>query len=538
MAVYIAFLALTTFAWAGAVQSSSDTGGRLQELSDSAAVQQRQGDYKAAELSYREILKLRPGLPEALSNLGLMLHLQGEFEAAIECFGIALKARPGMLVPNLFSGTALTRLGRAREAIPFLRRAVAIAPNDAQALYQLAQAFGSSGDFDRAKVSYAEALRIDAGNADAWFGLGISYLKLGQLASERLAKLAGGKSYAHALLADALIEQGQAERAVQIYLQLRDAHAPLPCAQSGLGRAYLRLGKTAEATAAFSAQSDRSKHCPDGPLPQRSGKFLECARKLSDQIAQLNASELLNLASCAYYADRAEWTFSATERLMKAKPNSPEMLYWRAEAAQKLALAALSEAGRKAPDSHKMHLLLGDTYRAKNHAQEAIQEYRRALALQPSDLGGHWGLARTYYQALEYEDALAELRTVLHARPEDSEANYMAGRMLVATRRMEEAESYLKRAVVGTGAHVPHAHALLSSVYAGRGEQAAAIAELKKSLEADEDGSYHLRIYMLYKQSGDTAAASRALAEAKALRTKQAAENEAPSAFDVKWPTP
>lgn len=507
-------------------QSSQDLDPALRELSARASREQRQGEYKAAEEDYREILRLRPGMPEVLSNLGLMLHLQGQHEAAIEYFTKALKARPGMFVPNLFAGAAMTRLGRAQEAIPFLKRAVAIAPGDAQAAYQLAQAFGSSGDFANAREYYSAASRIDPSNADAWFGLGISYLKLGQLSSDRLAKLTEGRSYARALLAEALVEQGQAERAVKIYLQLLNVHPAPSCLQSSLGRAYLRQGKTDFATAAFAASGAT---CPQGQLPQTSGKFAECTARLSAQLAQLGAGGLMDLARCSYYAGEAEWTFRATERVAKANPDGPEILFWRAQAAQRLALAALGEAGRRAPDSHKMHLLLGDTYRGENRAQDAIAEYRKALQLQPADLAGHWGLARTYYQGLEYDEALAELRTVLDARPEDSEANYMAGRMLVAKREMSAAEPYLKRALNGTAPHVPHTHALLASVYAERGDKAAAIIELKQSLVADTDGSYHLRIYMLYKESGNIAAASQALAEAKALRAKQTAENLGPT---------
>ena len=63
--------------------------------------------------------------------------------------------------------------GRSQRAIELFREAIAFAPNDAQAWYNLAAAFQEAGDLPHAGEAVHEALRRDAKNADAHNVLGI-----------------------------------------------------------------------------------------------------------------------------------------------------------------------------------------------------------------------------------------------------------------------------------------------------------------------------------------------------------------------------
>lgn len=46
-------------------------------------------DYEAAERGWKTVMALRPDLPEARSNLGLVYHLQKNYADAIEWFPLA-----------------------------------------------------------------------------------------------------------------------------------------------------------------------------------------------------------------------------------------------------------------------------------------------------------------------------------------------------------------------------------------------------------------------------------------------------------------
>jgi len=184
-------------------------------------------------------------------------------------------------------------------------------------------------------------------------------------------------------------------------------------------------------------------------------------------------------------------------------------------------------AGQASPNSLRIHLLLGDAFRGKEDYNEAEQEYRKALQLDPESFAARLGLATTFFQALKFDDALPELRTALQLNSKDPEANYMMGEILVYRHQYEEAFQYLTRALNGPPANLARVHALLGKVYAAQGRTAEAVAELKESLPADSDGSYHYQLYQLYKKLGDEKAAAAALEQSENIRREKQAERAA-----------
>jgi hypothetical protein len=79
----------------------------------------------------------------------------------------------------------------------------------------------------------------------------------------------------------------------------------------------------------------------------------------------------------------------------------------------------------------------------------------------------------------------------------------------------------------GTPSSLPRVHALLARVYAAEGRAVDAVSELKQSLSADNDGSYHYQLYLLYKKEGNREAAMAALHESEALRKSRLAKQRA-----------
>ncbi len=75
--------------------------------------------------------------------------------------------------------------GRAARAIELYREAIAFAPDDAQAWYNLASAFQQAGDMTRAGEAAREALRRDSKNAESHNVLGIAYSAEGDGAHAR-----------------------------------------------------------------------------------------------------------------------------------------------------------------------------------------------------------------------------------------------------------------------------------------------------------------------------------------------------------------
>lgn len=80
---------------------------------------------------------------------------------------------------DLAAGTAAAKAGDYAAAIGLLRRALAVAPEDADAHAMLAFSLRKSGDLSAARVHYREALRIDPNHRPALAYVAEWYLQAG-----------------------------------------------------------------------------------------------------------------------------------------------------------------------------------------------------------------------------------------------------------------------------------------------------------------------------------------------------------------------
>jgi tetratricopeptide (TPR) repeat protein len=225
-----------------AAQDASTMDDQLGQIASAAKTAQQQGDYKTAAARYEEIVKLRPDLAEAWVNLGLMHQFSGEYTQAEHDFQVALKNGPQLYVPNLFLGIDLLREHKPDAALHYLKLAQQMNPRDEQAALSLAQAEQALHD-DRDAVSwYLRATELNPKDADAWYGLGVSYLAIQHAAVVRLVQLNADEVHTRTLVADAFVEQGRTTDAIGIYTRFRDAPGRPPCLLSGLGFAYAEQG--------------------------------------------------------------------------------------------------------------------------------------------------------------------------------------------------------------------------------------------------------------------------------------------------------
>jgi len=78
---------------------------------------------------------------------------------------------------------------------------------------------------------------------------------------------------------------------------------------------------------------------------------------------------------------------------------------------------------------------------------ERVANLKQILEQNPTDAFARYGLAMEYSRAGEIDAALSEFRALLEANPEYVPAYQMAGQMLAAAERPEEACQYLQQGV-------------------------------------------------------------------------------------------
>jgi len=93
------------------------------------------------------------------------------------------------------------------------------------------------------------------------------------------------------------------------------------------------------------------------------------------------------------------------------------------------------------PDCAQAHAELGVHYYQKQELEQALKHLEHAVRLEPGKTDYHKSLADFYYTVLSRnDDALAEYLQVLKLDPFDTEANIIAGNLMVVQHRFDEAQ--------------------------------------------------------------------------------------------------
>ena len=583
---------------------------------------QARNDFPAAVEFYRKAVTLRPEIAELRANLGLMYYQTGELDQAASSLRQSLRLNRELFVPNLFLGLDYLRLKRFKEAVPYLKKAANLRPNDVQAQLGLGQAYAGSGDTRLAIGSYLRATSLDSRNADAWYRLGMHSLEHVEADARVLLTRYKESGYVYALIADNFSEQGALIQAADAYRKalgcsayppgthasyafvllrqhdfsaaLRELNAELASnpgsllTKLGVARLHVEEGAAGqaakeigqiwnldagflrahasqlkvglpqakhtelqqaleaeqaggnlpiEALAAFQNNSlaeptgQNAVDSQDGTARLRkangtaaglyaAGNYRPCADFLSSKLRMLTTSELRLLAICGYFTGDYQHSLQAAQKLAARIVTEAEGLYWETRSAQKLATQALGRASQLDSGSPTFHVLLGDLYRQRKFFPDAAQEYQKALALAPNDVGALFGFSLALLADNKLDQAFDVAHTALKNNSNDPELNAVMGEILCARNDFSGAEPYLKKSLNTKPEYVSHVHALLGSVYSKTNRTQEAILELKLALADDKDGHIHYQIARLYLKIGDRDSAKRELELSKRLRSE------------------
>ena len=248
-----------------------------------------------------------------------------------------------------------------------------------------------------------------------------------------------------------------------------------------------------------------------------SGQYQKCSESLRPRLSILSGSSLMLLTSCAFYTGDYRTASLAARRLKSIPATRVSGLYWESKANQKLAITALSRAGETGSNSPQLHVLLGDIYRQKQQWEDAENEYRKALSLDPPNQTASLGLAMALFGGGKSDEALAIDKALLETS-DLPEENLLAGEILVRGGHFTEAETYLKK-IRDTGQKfMPRVHTLLGQVYVATDRFPQALSEFKLSQLSDDDGSIHYQLGRIYQKLGDKEKAEEAFRVSRQLR--------------------
>ena len=147
-----------------------------------ASVEQRRGNFEAAERHYHLALQLDPELMAAWSNLGVIQRNTGRPDEAAASFRHAVTLDPANAAARVNLGLAACEADDLVAGIAEYRRALELAPDLPEAHFNLANAWCAVGDLSAAVAGYTEAIMRRPGYADARWNMAHALLALGDYA--------------------------------------------------------------------------------------------------------------------------------------------------------------------------------------------------------------------------------------------------------------------------------------------------------------------------------------------------------------------
>lgn len=251
------------------------------------------------------------------------------------------------------------------------------------------------------------------------------------------------------------------------------------------------------------------------------GQFARCTAQLRAHNNEHQPHSLQLLAACSFFTGDFQQTSTAAAQLEAIEPHSIAAHYWSIKAHERLASQELDRFQQLEPNSAKTHILLGDIYRQRMDYDNAILEYKKALAITPGDIASLMGLASAYLGNNDIEAAIASSREALSKSPDDPELNLLMAEAIISNHHYADALPFLEKSRNVKSQMLPHVHALLGRVDAETGKTQEAIQELELGVSSDDDGTVHYLLARLYHQIGDTKRADLALAKMQEIKQQR-----------------
>jgi tetratricopeptide (TPR) repeat protein len=197
---------------------------------------------------------------------------------------------------------------------------------------------------------------------------------------------------------------------------------------------------------------------------------------------------------------------SLLQRLEARFPSDADVLYTAAN----LHMTAFNDATfamfERVPASYRVHELSAEIFEIENRYSDAVAEYRKAIALNPSAPELHFHLGRAILLQSHSPESLgqanAEFRAELKVSPEDSASEFQLGQIAQAQGKSADAKLHFERAVSLSPAFV-QALIALGKIHLQNKQYTEAISALKRATQVQPGNeTAHYALLTTYRNSG------------------------------------
>ena len=327
-------------------------------------------------------------------------------------------------------------------------------------------------------------------------------------------------------------EAGHAEQAIADYRELLHLDSSIAPAYNNLGRLYFNLNRFPEAIATLEKGLNLQPDMTPASIMLGAsylalGDALKAVPPLEAGVASMPDDHFARLSLVRSYIrlERREDAVAQLQQLLQRDPKDQESWYLLGKLQLEQSQASFARVRAINADSPLSHQLSGEIMESMKNTPGAVAEYKRALAIDPSDLEAQSHLANVYWSTGDWSQARLLLVSYLQKRPTDCIARWKLGNtlsQLEATPEdvLREIDRALTQCPDLAQARVDRARALLKTGHAKE-----ALPELKAAeTKAPDEPSIQFLLARAYKTLGDPAASTAATTRFEQL---QKAEHEA-----------
>ncbi|WP_137718501.1 tetratricopeptide repeat protein [Methylobacillus flagellatus] len=387
-----------------------------------------------ARSALRKILKKIPAHFDALHFLGLTHVHSQEYDKALPYLKRAQAIRPDQAEVHYNLGVTLYEMQQYEAAIQSLNLAIKLRAGYWKASNLMGNAFALLNLPDQAMDAYQQSIRMLPDCAAAYNGMGKVCADLGQPEQairhyQQAIRIDPQLADTHNNLGYALLDAAQPEQAIAVFRQTLLLQPRLMDAYIGMARGLARCGELDESISTYrTAYTIR----PDVECALELAEVLQKQKRHQEAICVYETAlsrapdsiEVLNgLGIALTHAMRFDEAITVFRKLLAVQPDNCDALnnlgnchIEAKQAAQ--ALDCYKAALAITPDFAAAHNGLGNAHKEMGALQLAIDCYWRSLALDPTFAEAYNNLGSVHVELAELEQALEYCQQAVTIKPD------------------------------------------------------------------------------------------------------------------------
>jgi tetratricopeptide (TPR) repeat protein len=192
----------------------------------------------------------------------------------------------------------------------------------------------------------------------------------------------------------------------------------------------------------------------------------------------------LVLARAELAQGKFQQAFEGLQRVLASDPKNVDALYYLSLIARELSHREYERLFSLAPDSDRVHQLLGEAALAAENKSEAEEEFRKALKANPRSIEVSTELAELQRSQSQFDEAIVYYTAAEQIGPLNSEIAYGLGACYTYKQEYPRAIEWLEKAVALAPDSAAGRFALGNALFQS-GQTEAAIPELNASLQLE-----------------------------------------------------